>query len=125
MVEELLPAAIAFGAEMDVDKRIAFRFYGQFYQGHTRLFRQPAAFSDIATGAGTNDIFPGSFAAETSRYDVVERQFACVEFFAAILAGVSVACENIPAIEFHLVSGQAVIKKKPDNFRNGDVEIHG
>ena len=44
---------------------------------------------------------------------------------AAILAMVFVAGEDVPAIEFDLASGQAVVKEQPDNSRHGDMEIDG
>ena len=59
VVEELLPAAISFSAEMDVDEWIAFGFDRRFDKGYTCLFWSSAAFSDVAAGAGANDIVPG------------------------------------------------------------------
>jgi len=44
---------------------------------------------------------------------------------AAILAVIFVAGEDVPAIEFDLVSGQPVVKEQPDDSRHGDMEIHG
>jgi len=56
---------------------------------------------------------------------VVERQFAGWETFAAILAAVSVAGEDVPPIEFYLASRQTVVEQQADNPRDGDVEIYG
>ena len=56
---------------------------------------------------------------------MVERQFAGGETFAVILAGVSVAGEDVAAIEFYLASGQAVVEQEADNAGDGDVEIYG
>ena len=56
---------------------------------------------------------------------MVERQFACWEFFAAVLAGVSVASEEILAVELYLISWEAVVEEQPNNFWDGDVEIYG
>ena len=72
VVEELLPALVSFVAEVDVDKRVAFWFDGRFDKRHSGLFRRPAAFSDVAVGAGAYDIVPARFAAKTSRDNVVE-----------------------------------------------------
>jgi len=43
---------------------------------------------------------------------------------AAVLAAVFVPCKNIPSVELDLVSRQAVIKQKPDNSWNRNMEIH-
>jgi len=43
---------------------------------------------------------------------------------AAILAVVFVAGEDVPAIEFDLVSRQTVVEQQPDDSRHGDMEIH-
>ena len=45
--------------------------------------------------------------------------------FAAILAGILVACEDVAAIEFYLAAGQAVVEQEADNAGDGDVEIYG
>ena len=45
--------------------------------------------------------------------------------FAAILAFVLVAGEDVPAVEFDVGPRQAVVKEQPDNSRYGDMEIHG
>lgn len=56
---------------------------------------------------------------------MVEGQFAGGETFAAILAAVSVAGEDVAAIEFYLAAGQAVVEEEADNAGDGDVEIYG
>ena len=43
---------------------------------------------------------------------------------AAILAVVFVAGEDVPAIEFDLVSRQTVVEQQPDDSRHGDMKIH-
>jgi hypothetical protein len=56
---------------------------------------------------------------------VVEGKLSGGETFAAILAGVFVAGEDVAAIEFYLASGQAVVEEEADNAGDGDVEIYG
>ena len=124
MVEELLPAFVAFMAEVDVGQRIVPGLNGLFYQRHAGDFRGLAALSDVARRTGTNDIFPGCFAAQAPGDDVVEGQFAGREAFAAILTSVFVTGEDITPVEFHLVPRQAVVKQQPDDSRHGDIEIH-
>ena len=38
---------------------------------------------------------------------------------------VIVAGEDVPAVEFDLVSGQTVVEEQPDDARHGDVEMYG
>lgn len=83
-----------------------------------------AAFFNVAAGTGTYYVLPGRFTAHASGDYVVERQFAGRETLAAILAVVFVAGEDVPPVEFYLVSRQAVVKKQPDNSRHGDIKIH-
>ena len=110
MVEELLPAVVALMAEVNVNKRIAFRLDGFLDKCHTGMFGGLAAFFHVAFRAGTNHIFPNRFAAHTPGDNVVEGQLAGRIPLAAILTFISVASEKISAIKFHLVSRQAVIK---------------
>ena len=56
---------------------------------------------------------------------MVEGKLAGRETPATILAGVSVAGEDVPPIEFYLASGQAVVEEEADNAGDGDVEIYG
>ena len=45
--------------------------------------------------------------------------------FAAILAFILIAGEDIPAVEFDVGPRQAIVEEQPDDARHGDVEIHG
>jgi len=92
---------------------------------HAGMFYGLAAFFDVAGRAGTNDVFPGCFAAQAARDYVVERQFAGREVLAAILAMVFVAGEDVPAVELDLVSRQTVVEEQPNDSRHGNMKIHG
>ena len=72
MVEELFPASVAVMAEVDVDERVVPGLDGLSNKLHPCVFWSSAAFLDIAGCAGTNNIFPDSFATHTPWYDVVE-----------------------------------------------------
>ncbi len=73
MVEELFPASVSVVAEVDVDEGVVFRLDRLSNKLHPCVFWSSAAFLDIAGCAGTNNIFPDSFASHTPWYDVVER----------------------------------------------------
>ena len=73
MVEELFPAFISVMAEVDMGHRIVPGFYGLFGQLHPGGFWCLAALFDVTRRACTDDIFPGCFATQAARDDVVER----------------------------------------------------
>jgi hypothetical protein len=125
VVEELLPATVAGLAEVDADERIVFRLGGIADEGEASLLGSSATFFHVTSGAGADHIFPVRFSAGTARDNVVEGKLSGWETPAAILAAVSVACEDVPPIKFYLASGQAVIKQEADNAGDGDVEIYG
>ena len=125
MVEELLPASVAGLAEVNVHKRIVLGLGGETDKGEAGLLRSSATFLHVTFGAGADHISPIRFSACTARDNVVEGQFAGGETFAAILAAVSVAGEDVPPIEFYLASRQAVVEEEADNAWDGDVEIYG
>lgn len=108
-----------------MDEGIALGLNGQLDKGHIGLSGGAASFPDVAICAGADDVFPGGFSADTAGDNVVEGEFAGGEFFAAILAGVSVAGEEVSAVEFDVVSWEAVVEEQPDDFGDGDVEING
>ena len=72
VVEELFPAFVSVVAEVDVDEGIVPGFDGLFYELHAGIFQGFAAFFYVAGRTGTNDVFPGRFAALTARDYVVE-----------------------------------------------------
>jgi len=100
-------------------------FFRQLDKLHIGLSRRHACFFNITGWTGANDIFPCSFSSHASWYNMIQGQLAGREALAAILAPVFVACEDIPSIEFYLVSRQTVVKKQPYNTRHSYIEIHG
>jgi hypothetical protein len=125
MVEELLPAFVARLAEVNMHKRIVLRPGRDADKREAGLLWGSAAFFNVTLGAGADHIFPVRFSAHTSRDNVVEGKLAGVVTFAAILAAVSVAGEDVAAIEFYLAAREAVVEQQTDNARDGDVEIYG
>jgi len=125
MVEELLPTAVALMAKMNMNKGIVFGLYRFLDKCHMCLLGRASAFSNIAPGAGTNDVLPDGFAAYTSGDDVVEREFAGWELPAAVLTPVSIASKDVSAVKFYLVSRQTVVEQQPDNPGHGNMEIDG
>ena len=73
MVEELFPASVSVVAEVYVDEGVVPGLDGLFNEFHVGMFYGMAAFFDVAGRTGTNDVFPGCFAALAARDYVVER----------------------------------------------------
>ena len=105
-VEELLPGGIPVVGKFNVDDGIAPRLYGMSDQPNARLGRRSTTFRNVAAVTRTEDVLPGRRAALRTRNDVIQAQFDCGESFAAILTPIAVTCENIPAVELHLLPGQ-------------------
>jgi len=59
VVEELLPAFVAWLAKVDADKGVVFRLDGFLDESHAGLPGGSASFGDVAFHTGTNYIFPG------------------------------------------------------------------
>ncbi len=125
MVEELFPASVSLVSEVDVYEGIVPGPDGFFDELHAGVPGGSSAFSDVAGGAGADYVFPVCLSANAAGDDVVEGQFAGGEAFAAILAFVFVAGEDVPAVELYLVAGQAVVEQQADDSGYGDVEIYG
>jgi hypothetical protein len=111
-------------AQVKVNSRVAFGFYRQPDKSHSRLPGRSASFFGITIGTGTDKIFPCRPSAHTSRYNMVEGQFACREFFSAVLAFVAVAGKNVAPVEFDIVSRQTVIEQQSDDSGYGYVKIN-
>lgn len=124
MVEELFPAFVSVGAEMQADYGVAFGFFGFLDEFHMGLFGGSAAFFYIAGGTGAHDIGPGAFAPQGTRHDMIERQLGGGEFFAAILTATAVPRKDIAPVELDGLTRQAVIKQQADDAGHGDVQMH-
>ncbi len=110
---------------MYVYYRISSRHDGFCYQFHVGLLRCSSSFFDVAAGAGTDEVVPCGFAAESSGGYVVYGKFREGESFAAVLAVVAVSCVNVSAVELYGFSGEPVVEQEPYDSRDGDVEIYG
>jgi poly(A) polymerase len=125
MVEELLPAFVAVVVEVQMNDRIAFGLDGFLDERHVRLVGRHAAFSGVAFGAGTDNVFPFACPAQRTRDDMVEREFICGELLAAVLTAVAVAGKEITSVKLDGLTRQAVIKQQTNDPRHGDIEIDG
>src|SRR5438445_1158799 len=84
-----------------------------------------AAFANVATHAGANDVLPDALAALAARNHVIQAELRSRMFPAAVLALVVVAGEDVPAVEFHRLLRQLIVAHQPDHPRHLDFAVHG
>src|SRR5262249_17787642 len=101
VVEKCLPGLVLAVSELKVEERAASRFFGLSDQGHAGLFRSAAAFANIATHAGADDVVPGIVAALAARNDMIQAQLGSRILATAELTLIIVASKNVAAIELH------------------------
>src|SRR5207237_6244128 len=82
---------------------------------HARLFRSPRSFPVIAPMAAGDKVFPCRFAGARPRDYMIERQFAGGQRTMTILAGISVAHQNVLAGECPGLARNSLIFQKPDH----------
>lgn len=91
---------------------------------HVGLLGCSPALFDVALGARAHNICPGRRSAHAPRDDVVQGKLARREAFAAILATVLVACEDVSPIELNFRPRQPVVEEQPNDPRHCDMKIH-
>jgi len=121
-INEMLPAIVLVQCKVDLDEWTPLRPLRLADEMHTGLLRCAVGFARIASNARANNIFPRGRTTPVARDDVIEVQFASIESFAAILAGVLVAFEDVMPCEFDLFLGQMVIDYKQDDAWDADPE---
>ena len=95
------------------------------HQLHASFVWGSSPFSDIAVEAAADDVFPSGRAAAAFWHDVVQAQLMHAQSASTVLTTVLVPQEDIPAIEFHRVSGQAIVAQQPHDARDLDLEVDG
>ena len=77
-------------------------------QFHVRLLRRASAFATVATQTATHDVFPSRSATVRPGHDVIEAEFVRRFRFAAILASVIIASEQVLSIESNRLGRHAI-----------------
>ena len=90
-------------------KGFRFGLHGAADEFHFGLVRGAAALAHIARQAGADDVFPGGHSPAAARNHVVEAQLMDGEVPAAVLARVSVAGQDVAAIQVQVLLGEAVV----------------
>lgn len=124
-VEKLLPGGVAIVGELDRQGRASSGFDRLLDQLHPGLGGGSASFSDVALEATANQVFPGGGSALRAGNDMIQAQLRRAEPLAAVLATVVVAGEDVTAVEFDLLAGQAREGQHAYDPRNRDLKTNG
>src|SRR5690606_18953045 len=89
--------------ERDADGRRLLGTLRRANERHARLLRRASALLPVAGDTATDDVLPVLAATLCDRHDVVERQLAARERFAAVLTAVIVSGVDVGAREGHVV----------------------
>lgn len=117
-IEKVLPAIVILGAEIHLNKRPPLRPLRLADQMHASFCRRAIGFFGITLNAGAHDVFPGGRPSPIARHDVIQIQVFTVKKFAAVLAGIVIALENVVAGELHLFFRHAIEQHQDDHARH-------
>src|SRR5207302_5869556 len=104
VIQELLPALVAFIRQADVDDGRALRLDRLGDQVHVGLVGGAAAFLDVALHAAADDVVPGALAALRFGEHVVERKLGGGIFAAAVLAFAAIAGGDVAAVGLQVLA---------------------
>ena len=94
-------------------------------QAHMRFTREPIALARVTRDARANHVFPCRRSSAVARHYVIEVEFAPIENFAAVLAGVLVALENVVARKLHFLLRETIEKEQHNHARDSDLPRDG
>jgi len=84
-----------------------------------------ATLASVALDAGADQVLPAVAATERAGQNVVDGKLAGGEVPAAVLAGIAVAGEEVPAVEFDGLGREAVVAHEADDARDCDLQTDG
>ena len=111
--------------EVDLDERAPFGPFRLPDQMHARFLRRAVRLARVARDAGANNVFPRRQPTTILRNDMVEIEILPFENAAAVLAGVSIALENVVPGKFDFLLGQTIEHQKQDHTRQANLERNG
>lgn len=121
-IDEMFPTVVLLQAEIDLHERTPFRTLGFANETNAGFLRSAIRLARVALDAGADNVFPGCRAAAIAGNHVIEIQILAVKNFAAILAGVLVAFENIMARELHFLFRKVIEYGEQNHARNSDAK---
>ncbi|SPE18179.1 hypothetical protein SBA5_140046 [Candidatus Sulfotelmatomonas gaucii] len=123
LIKQIFPPAVVAAAEHAYDLAAGVQREGArlTQQDHVVNFaEQTIALLAVALMAAGHKIFPGGAAAARTRHDVIEGELAGRVGFAAVLAGVAIAQEDVFARESARLVGDAAVLEETDDRGHGN-----
>ena len=121
----MLPEIVLRCGERNLDERPPFWPFGFADQAHVRFARKPVALACIAGDARANHVFPCCSPSPIAWYDVIQIEFASIENFTAVLAGVLVALEDIVARKLYFLLWKPIEHQQYNHPWDTDFERDG
>jgi len=109
----------------DMDERAPLRPLRFPNQMHVCFLRKPVALTRITRNARANDIFPCRHPAAVAWDNVIEIQLVSLKNVTAILAGVSIALENVVSGKLHFLFRKTIKKEQHDHARHANLPRDG
>ena len=94
-------------------------------QVHVRFLRKPVAFACVTRDARANDIFPCRHPTSVARDNMIEIQLVSLKNVTAILAGVSIALENVVSGKLHFLFRKTIKKEQHNYARHANLPRDG
>ena len=108
----MLPTVVVRECEIDLHERAPFRALGFADEMHARFLRSAIRFESVALDTRTNNVLPSGRSSAIPGQHMIQIQILSVARFAAVLAGVLIALENIVARELHLFLGDVIVDQQ-------------
>ena len=118
----MLPEIVLRCCKCDMYEWPPFRSLGFANQTHVRFAREPVAFARIEPDTRANHVLPRGRPSPITRYDVIQIEFAAIENFAAVLAGVFVALKHVVSGKFHFLLWKPIENQKHNDPRDANLE---
>lgn len=124
-IEEMFPAVVNGCSEVYLNEGTPLRALGLPNESESGLGWGPVCLERITRDAGADDILPGCRSTSVARDDVIQIQIFAIECFVTVLAGISIAFEDVVAGEFDLLFGEAIEHEQQNDARDADLERDG
>src|SRR6516225_4090571 len=114
-IDKMFPTIVLVQAEIDLNEWPPLRTLGFANKVQPGLLRRAVGFESITFDAGADDILPTRRSPTVTRNYMVEVQVFAVACFAAVLAGILIALENVVSREFDLFLREMIIDQQQDD----------
>jgi len=121
-VNEVFPTVVLVEAEIDLHEWTPLGSLRFLHQMQTCFLRSAVRLARVARDAGADNVFPRRRAAAISREDVIQIQVLPIKQMATVLAGVTVALEDVVTRELHFLFRHVVVREEQNDARQSDAK---